>query len=124
LFENDLHRRIARTTTMRALLPAIAFCAVLQATAAVQPAGQAMPAAANKPAAGLLHAKLVPPSPEPVVVAQRVNDGPGKDGIHPATSGTQPASGQEHRPTTAAMLLAALVLMTGIALRRWGAGDQ
>ena len=110
---------------MRALLPAIAFCAVLQATAATQPAGQAVPAAATQPAAGLLHAKLVTPATDRVVVAQRTNDaGPGRDSLQPAISGTQPASGQEHRPTTAAMLLAALILMTGIALRRWGAGEQ
>lgn len=32
--------------------------------------------------------------------------------------------GDGHRPTTGAMLLAALVLMTGIALRRWGADQQ
>jgi hypothetical protein len=110
---------------MRPLLPAIAFCAVLQAAAAPQVAGQAVPAAASRPAAGILHAQLVTPSTERVVVAQRVNDAaPGKDSLQPATSGTQPAPGQEHRPTTAAMLLAALILMTGIALRRWGAGEQ
>ena len=107
---------------MRALLPAIAFCAVLQATAATQPAGQAVPAAATQPAAGLLHAKLVTPATDRVVVAQHVNDA--GNSLQPGSSGTQPASGQEHRPTTAAMLLAALILMTGIALRRWGAGEQ
>jgi len=110
---------------MRALLPAIALCAVLQATAAAQPAQQAAPAAAAKPVPGVLHAQLVTSSTDPVMVAQRVSDAaPGKASLQPTGAPTQPTSGEEHRPTTAAMLLAALILMTGIALRRWGAGEQ
>lgn len=110
---------------MRAFIPAIALCAVLHATAAVQPGEQVVPAAANKPAAGQLHAQLVATSGDTVIVAQHLNDvGPAKGGRSPATSTTQPATGEEDRPATAAMLLAALILMTGIALRRWGAGEQ
>jgi hypothetical protein len=117
LFENDLHRRIARTTTMRAIIPAIALCAVLQASAAMQPGPQA--AAANPPGQGMLHAQLVTPSADGVIVAQRANDAAATK-----SAAAQPASGEEHRPTTAAMLLAAVILMTGIALRRGGAGEQ
>jgi hypothetical protein len=110
---------------MRVLIPAIALCAVLQASAGVQPAGQAVPAAASQPAPGMLHAKLTSPAGEAVVVAQGVNVAdPARAGMHATASSTQPASGEEHRPTTAAMLLAAAILMTGIALRRWGAGEQ
>jgi hypothetical protein len=124
LFENDLHRRIAGTTTMRAFLPAIALCAVLQAGAAAQPARQAAPAAAaGKPAEGVLQAKLAATG-DAVAVAQRGTEaGTGKAGVSTTASHRQDA-GEEHRPTTAAMLLAALILMTGIALRRWGVGDQ
>jgi hypothetical protein len=100
----------------------MALCAVLQATAAVQPAHQVATAAANKPAQGELHAQLVTSTDTTLVVAQHGPDaGPAKASVQP---GTQPASGEEHRPTTAATLLAALVLMTGIALRRWGMGEQ
>jgi len=107
---------------MRAIIPAMALCAVLQATAAAQPAHEAAHAAANKPVQGMLHAKLVT-STDTVVVAQQGPDAvPVKSSLQ-AGSGAEPA-GEEHRPTTAAMLLAALVLMTGIALRRWGTGEQ
>lgn len=100
----------------------MALCAVLHATAAVQPAQEVATAAANQPARGMLHAKLVT-STEPLVVAQHGPDeAPAK--ASPAGTDTQPATGEEHRPTTAAMLLAALILMTGIALRRWGMGEQ
>jgi hypothetical protein len=108
---------------MRAIIPAIALCAVLQASAAMQPAQQVGPAAANKPAHGMLHAQLVTPSTDAVIVAQRASDTAAKTGLH-STAVVQPASGEEHRPTTAAMLLAAVILMTGIALRRWGVGEQ
>lgn len=109
---------------MRAFIPAIALCAVLQATAAAQPAHQAVPAA-NGPGAGTLHAQLVTASAEPVVVAQRVSDTASRQpGVQPVGASAQPTPGEEHRPTTAAMLLAAVILMTGIAARRWGAGEQ
>lgn len=108
---------------MRALIPAIALCAALQASAAMPAAAPGTAAAANKPAPGMLQAQLVTSSPGPVIVAQRVNDAaPSKGGLQAA--GSTPATGEEHRPTSGAMLLAALVLMTGIALRRWGAGEQ
>ena len=107
---------------MRAFIPAMALCAVLQATAAVQPAHEMSTAAANKPAQGMLQAKLVT-STDTLVVAQHAPDaGPATTSL-PAGAATS-APGEEHRPTTAAMLLAALVLMTGIALRRWGTGEQ
>ena len=108
---------------MRALIPAIALCAALQASAAMPAADPGAPAAATKPAVGMLHAQLVTSSTGPVMVAQHVPDAaPSKGGLQAA--GTAPATGEEHRPTSGAMLLAALILMTGIALRRWGAGEQ
>jgi hypothetical protein len=107
---------------MRAIIPAMALCAVLQATAAVQPAHQVTAAAANKPGQGMLQAKLVTSTDS--LVAQRAPDaGPAVASL-PAGPGNEPATGEEHRPTTALMLLAAVVLMTGIALRRWGLGEQ
>jgi len=108
---------------MRAIIPAMALCAVLQATAAGQPAHEVATAAANQPAQGMLHAKLVTSTDTLVVAQQGPDAGPAKPSL-PTAAGAQPASGEEHRPTTAAMLLAALVLMTGIALRRWGMGEQ
>jgi hypothetical protein len=111
------------TTTMRAFIPAIALCAVLQAGAAAQAPHQAAPAAAATPA-GMVQAKLATPA-DAVVVAQHGGEaGTGKAGLATTSSQQQAGSGEEHRPTTAAMLLAALILMTGIALRRWGVGEQ
>lgn len=106
---------------MRAFIPAIALCAALHAAAAPQPmahAGGAMAAAAH----GELHAQLVTPA-DGLATAQRRSEVGVKTSLQ--SRGTGPADeGQEHRPTTAAMLLAALALMTGIAVRRWGAGQQ
>jgi hypothetical protein len=99
---------------MRAIIPAMALCAVLQAAAAVQPARQVVPAAAGKPVQGVLHAQLATSTG---LVGQRSDAGS-------VRSSLQATPAEEHRPTTAAMLLAAVVLMTGIALRRWGVGEQ
>jgi len=109
---------------MRALLTAIALCAGLQAGATPQQAPHTVPVRTTA-GQGELHAQLVsspdgaPASPrrtESVVVASN---------LQPAAAQAQASTGTgEHRPTTAAMLLAALALMTGIALRRWGAGQQ
>lgn len=110
---------------MRALLPAIALCAGLHAAAAAQPADDTAPAitAAGQ---GELHAQLVTPA-DGLATSQRHNEP-----VVVVATNLQPAparahasgSSEERRPTTAAMLLAALALMTGIALRRWGSSQQ
>lgn len=109
---------------MRALLTAIALCAGLQAGAAPQAAPHTTPAM-TMPGQGELHAQLVssrdgaPASPrrgETVAVATTLQPA--------AAQAPTPDSSDERHPTTPAMLLAALALMTGIALRRWGAGQQ
>lgn len=97
------------------------MCAGLHAAAAPQSmphAGAAMAA----PAQGVLHAQLVTPG-DVMPSAQRRGEVAVKTGMQSADAAPADES-QEHRPTTAAMLLAALALMTGIALRRWGAGQQ
>lgn len=105
---------------MRAFIPAIALCAGLHAAAAPQPLGQAASAMAS-PAQGVLHAQLVTPA-DGVPSVQRRTDAV-KASLQPRGA-AQADDAQEHHPTTAAMLLAALALMTGIAVRRWGAGQQ
>jgi hypothetical protein len=124
LFENDLHRRIARIRTMRALLTAIALCAGLQAAAAPQPAAHTVATRATA-GQGELHAQLVA-SPDGAPASQRRADSVVVASSLQPMASPAPASGApgERRPATAAMLLAALALMTGIALRRWGAGQQ
>lgn len=107
---------------MRALLSAIALCAGLQAAAAPQSEHTVTAMTAQQ---GELHAQLVTPvdgipaaqhRSDQVVVASSLQQAP--------TQGRSSGTTEEHHPTTAAMLLAALALMTGIALRRWGAGQQ
>lgn len=108
---------------MRALIPAIAMCAVLHAAAAPQ---QPMPAATTvavaAPQQGELHAQLVTTA-DGVPAAQRHTELPVKSSLQ-SPGATQAGDSQEQRPTTAPMLLAALALMTGIALRRWGSGQR
>lgn len=105
---------------MRALIPAIAMCAVLHAAAAPQ---QPMPAATTvavaAPQQGELHAQLVTTADG----VQRHTELPVKSSLQPPGA-TQAGDSQEQHPTTAPMLLAALALMTGIALRRWGSGQR
>ena len=57
-------------------------------------------------------------------MAQRQGDAAGVKASLQEPAAADNQTTHEHRPTTAAMLLAAVVLMTGIALRRWGAGQQ
>jgi len=109
---------------MRALLPAIALCAGLQAGAAPQQAAHTVPVRATA-GQGELHAQLVAPPDGAPVSQRRTNSVVVATSLQPAPSPAQASTGpEEHRPTTPAMLLAALALMTGIALRRWGAGQQ
>ena len=109
---------------MRALLTAIALCAGLQAGAAPQQVPHTMPARTTA-GQGELHAQLVT-SPDGGPGAQRRTDGVVlASSLQPAAAPAQASAGaEEHQPTTPAMLLAALALMTGIALRRWGSGQR
>ncbi|WP_427913217.1 hypothetical protein ACPWT1_21785 [Ramlibacter sp. MMS24-I3-19] len=79
----------------------------------------------NTPMQGELHAQLGA-TPDDVRATQRHGDAMVVATSLQTTQAPAHASGttEERRPTTAAMLLAALALMTGIALRRWGAGQQ
>ncbi|MGZ5887541.1 MAG: hypothetical protein ACXWKI_11415 [Ramlibacter sp.] len=102
----------------------IALCAGLQAVQAAQPGPQANSTVAMA-TPGELHAQLathtaMAPSPR----ATHGTEIAAASTSLQASGGGHTAPQHEHRPTTAAMLLAALALMTGIALRRWGAGQQ
>ena len=110
---------------MRVLLPAIALCAGLQAGAAPQQDPHTTPGT-TMAAQGELHAQLVTSRDGPPVSQRREQAVVVATSLQPATAAPAPASGSadDHQPTTPAMLLAALALMTGIALRRWGAGQQ
>ncbi|HZY20179.1 MAG TPA: hypothetical protein VFE82_17040 [Ramlibacter sp.] len=107
----------------RALLVA-AMCAALHAAAAAAPTSQAP----TPSQAGVMHAAMVvggSPAPATVAVSARSEStGAMKAGLDGAAAAAKSDAQAHDRPTTAAMLLAALGLMTGIALRRWGTGQQ
>jgi hypothetical protein len=122
--ENDPHR-FEKNNMMRSFLPALALCAVLQPALADSPAGIGSGAA---PAAGLMQAALKPSTLAPS--ASRVDAGAGaavvvaglkSEPSLQAATGTPPSGeGDGNHPTGTALLLAGLVVMTGIALRHWG----
>lgn len=109
---------------MSRLIFAIAlFVAVQAATAEAAsptPAAATATAAVAVAAAGVVQASMGLPEKEakgtqsakPAAVKTPLEANAAKEGE------------DSRRPTTGAMLLAALVLMTGIVLRRWGAGQQ
>jgi hypothetical protein len=118
---------MARNTTMRSFLPAVALCAVLvpafadgtvpDLSAGPPPADRGVQTAlAQPPAAGTQPAPRSPVGGAAVVVASFKGEAP----IASSASAAPPPEQQEHQPTTTAMMLTALVLMTGIALRRRG----
>ena len=109
---------------MRVLLTAIALCAGLQAAAAPQ-VPHTTPAMTTA-GQGELHAQLVTSRDGAPVSQHREQAVVVASSLQPATAAPASTSGStdDHHPTTPAMLLAALALMTGIALRRWGAGQQ
>lgn len=112
---------------MSRLLFAIALCMAMQAAtaeaeAAALPQAQATTAAAAVAAVSVVQASLSLPEQE-AKGSQPAKSTPAmKASLKPGDQKEERESG--HRPTTGAMLLAALALMTGIALRRWGAGQQ
>ncbi len=103
---------------MHRLLPALLLLAATCTAQAAAPAAAATHAAAARatPPAdpALIQTALVVPGP-----AHRA--APGAAAATTAPADPQPA-GDGHPPTTAAMLVAGLALMTGIAVRRWGLG--
>jgi hypothetical protein len=101
---------------MHKILTALAFGLALSAASADdRPAPPATPALQG----GLMQANLVvaPQSPQRKAEAAALTGGNAE-----AKAAEQPAEA-EHHHTGSAMLLAALALMAGIVLRRWG-GDE
>jgi hypothetical protein len=104
-------------TTMPRLLPAILLSAGLQSALAAAPAtAAAVPATAARSEAIVQAQLLVPTDPAPSM---------GRGDTAAAAKGRTKAEvhGEEDRGV-GGMLLAALALMTGIAVRRWGMGQQ
>jgi hypothetical protein len=115
---------MANKKTMRSFISAIALCAVLQ------------PALADN---GTAPVRSAAPSTAPVVMqaaltpATAVDAVPGAAatattvavaGIKADAGEPKPPQEGEHRPTTVALLLTAFLVMTGIALRRWGTDES
>lgn len=102
-------------------LPALMLCMALQPAWAGGPAAGSAHARPDGPRPEL-HASLAAPAraaateaggPAPVVVAALQDD-----------AGATPPEPQPERHTSRDMLLAALALMAGIVLRRWGVGER
>jgi hypothetical protein len=102
---------------MHTLLPSIVFC-VLAQTAAAQCVNPATAAPANPqahPTAELISTAAASTRDAPALHRTSVTE----------TAKASPGNGEErHRPTRSAMLLAAVALMSGIALRRASASGQ
>ena len=106
--------------TMLRLLPAILLSAGLQSALAAPPPAAPVPTAAAATAAprgdAIVQAQLLVPA-DPAPMAR--GDG------HPAKTGVKAeAAHADDDRGVGGMLLAALALMTGIAVRRWGQGQQ
>src|SRR4051812_13161301 len=102
--------------TMLRLLPAILLCAGLQSAQAT--ATMHVPGA--RQADAIVQAQLLVPT-DP---SGRANDTPQavKAGAKPPTAQASSQEDGQERPV--GMLLAALALITGVAMRRWGMGQQ
>jgi hypothetical protein len=109
---------------MQRSLPAIALCALVHAAMAGPAA--AAPTHPAPPQQQLTSAALVAQAPATPAPARTQGETVAMQATlpSPASASHKPADEPEHRPTGIAMLLAAVALMTGIALRRWGARDQ
>ena len=105
------------TKTMPQLLPAILLSAGLQSALAAAPAtAAAVPATAAARSEAIVQAQLlVPNDPAPSM---------GRGGAMQAAKGATKAEASDDDHGVGGMLLAALALMTGIAVRRWGQGQQ
>jgi hypothetical protein len=100
----------------------IALC--MMASAAMAQGGASSPSASAPPAPQLIRAALsTGPSAQ---ATARTGDGrPAAAGsAAPQAAAARPADEESSRSAGLPMLLAALALMTGIALRRWGAGPE
>lgn len=109
-------------------LTAVVLCIATQAAAAqgVAPVPVAQHA---RPAANLIHKKTAATPAAPNTGGELIKTAAAgtHDPVPRATrvAAVAPAADDEqHRPSGPAMLLAALALMSGIALRRFGAGKQ
>lgn len=104
--------------TMPRLLPAILLSAGLQSALAAAPsAASAAPATAARPDTIVQAQLLVPGDP----AAPALGRG---DAMQAAKGGTKADAHVDDDHGVGGMLLAALALMTGIAVRRWGQGQQ
>jgi hypothetical protein len=104
---------------MHKILPAIALCLALHPAFAGDAASTAQ-ASGTVPAGGLMHATLVVPAQS--VPTKRAGEAAAR--TNDLQPGSQRQNGQQERSPTTGMLLAALALMLGIALRRWGGSQQ
>jgi hypothetical protein len=101
---------------MQKILPALALSFAVQTAVA-----GSVPAAAGagaQLAGGLMHATLMGPA-QPAG-AQHEGESPALAADLQATTEAEPRKDHQGRDHTTAMLLAALALMAGIVLRRWG----
>jgi hypothetical protein len=109
---------------MHKMLSAIALVAAMQAAAAAQvpgPVSTPLPRAAQDAAGpGLMQTSMVVGGANGA--RQDAQRAPMQSTLQ-AEAAPEPSDRQDREPGTA-MLLAALLLMLGIALRRWGAGQQ
>lgn len=106
---------------MHKILPAIALCFALQPALADDGSAR-RPAHPPVHAGGLMHATLVVPAAQ--AAAQRpAGQAALKASLQPEAEAAAEQDRTE-RDATTGVLLAALALMAGIVLRRWGASQQ
>lgn len=107
-----------RDSKMHKILSATLLCLALSpALAADAPGGTAVAQAGNAATDGIVRTSLVVPP------------GPTSPGAHKAQASSlntpaAPEPKDEHGAGAGGMLLAAIALMLGIVLRRWGTGQQ
>ncbi|TFZ00174.1 hypothetical protein [Ramlibacter humi] len=108
-----------RDSKMHKILPATLLCLALSPALAADAPGNTT-VAQNSPAQtdGIVHASLmVPAGPaSPAAKAQTPT-------LH-APAAPEPKGERDHGAGAGGMLLAAIALMLGIVLRRWGTGQQ
>lgn len=100
--------------TMHRLLPALVLSAGLQSALA------APPAAAPRPAGTVLAAQFTALGDDAPARADSAH----ATAVAGKPAGSPPSTPREDERHPAGVLLAAFVLMSAIALRRWGAGQQ
>jgi hypothetical protein len=105
---------------MHKILPAIALCMALQ-PAWADDTTPGLQTPAPLPPGGLMHATLVVSAPN--AGPQRPSDPSAMKAVLKAEDEGPKPDDTKSEPTTG-VLLAALALMAGIVLRRWGSGQQ